>query len=218
VALTHNVVVRACPPGEKWVRRRSVIDTLRFASWNIESLKGKFIELVKALHRRKISITCIQEIKWVGAKVKEIDGYKLWYSGFKRAANGVGILVEKDLTEQVVEVRRKSDRIMSIRLVVGSEIFNVVSVYGPQIGLDEDIKRLFREDLDEVIQNIPQTEKLLIGGDFNGHIGRRGEGYETIHGGFGYGERNNARVSILDFAVAYDLSIVNSYFKKRKNA
>jgi len=91
----------------------------------------------------------------VGAKAKEINGYKLWYSGIKRAINGVGILIKKDLVEQVVEVRYKSDRIMSIKLVVGTEIFNVVSVYAPQSGLDEDIKRLFYEDLDEVIQSIP---------------------------------------------------------------
>ena len=73
------------------------------------------------------------------AKAKEIDGFKFWYSDFKRAANGVGILVKKDLVEQVVEVRRKSECIMSVKLVVGLEIFNVVSVYAPHIGLDEDI-------------------------------------------------------------------------------
>ena len=64
--------------------------------------------------------------------------------------------------EQVVEVRHKSDHIMSIKLVVGTEIFNVVSAYVSQIGLNADIKRLFWEDLDEVIQSIPQIEKLLI--------------------------------------------------------
>jgi len=143
------------------------------------------------LYRRKISIACIQETKWAGANAKEIDWYKLWYSSLNRAKNGVGILVEKDLVEQVVEVRCKSDRIMYVKLVVGSEIFNVVSLYAPQIGLDEDDKRLFWDDLDEVIQSIPKNEKLLIGGDFNGHIGRRGDGYKTIHGGFDYGERKN---------------------------
>jgi len=152
----------------------------------------------------------------VGVEAKEIDGYKLWYSRFKRATNGVGILVKKNLVEQVVEVRRKSDRIMSVKFVVGSEIFNVVSVYAPEIGLDADIKRVFWEDLDEVIQSIPQTETLLIEGDFNRHIGRRGNGYEMIHGGFGYGEGNSGGVSILDFAVAYELSIVNSCFKKKE--
>jgi len=79
-------------------------------------------------------------------KAKETNGYKLWYSDFKRVTNGVGILIEKALVEQVVEVMCKSDCIMSVKLVVGSEIFNVISVYVPQIGLDEDIKRLFWED------------------------------------------------------------------------
>ena len=139
------------------------------------------------MRRRKIGIACIL---CVGAKGKEIDGYKLWYSS-EESQKWSWHFDREDLLEQVVEVRRKSDRIMFVKLVVGSEIFNVVSVYAPQIGLDEDIKRIFWEDLDEVIQSIPQTEKLLIRGDFNGYIGRRGDVYQTIHGGFGYGERNN---------------------------
>jgi len=67
-----------------------------------------------------------------------------------------------------------------------------------------------------VVQSIPQTEGLLIGGDFNGHIGSRREGYETVHGGFGYGVKNSGGMSILDSMVAYKLSIVNSYFRKRE--
>jgi len=120
-----------------------------------------------------------------GCRAKEIDESKLWYSGSNRAKNGVGILIEEELVEQVVEVKRNNDRIMCVKLVVGLEIFNVVSVYVPQIKLGEDIKRLFWANFDEVIQSIPQTEQLLIGGNFNGHIGRKRDGYETIYGGFG---------------------------------
>ena len=54
-----------------------------------------------------------------------------------------------------------------------------------------------------------------IAGDFNGHIGRTGDGYDMVHASFDYGERNNGGVSILDFAVAYELAIVNSNFKKK---
>ena len=36
-----------------------------------------------------------------------------------------------------------------------------------------------------------------------------------VHGGLGYSVRNSEGVSLLDFAVAYALSIVNSYFRKR---
>jgi len=67
-------------------------------------------------------------------KVREIDRYKLWYLGGTRARNGAGILVEKELIDRVVEVRRRSDRIMSIKLVTGAEVLNVICVYLPQIG------------------------------------------------------------------------------------
>jgi len=149
--VANNVVASACPPGSKKDSQRSELNNdsqrtelnkLWFASWNIGTLMGKSIELVKVLHRHKISIACMPKTKWVGEKAKEIDGYKLWYSGLNRAKNGVGILVRRDLVEQVVEVRRKHDCIMSVKLVASSDIFNVVRVYASQIGLAEDIKRL----------------------------------------------------------------------------
>ena len=68
-----------------------------------------------------------------------------------RAKNEVGILVGKELVEQFVEVS-KSDCITSVKLVISSENFDVVSVYAPQIRLDEDLRRLLLEDLKEVIQ------------------------------------------------------------------
>ena len=160
--MANYEVDNACPPGGSRVRRRREIVNVRLASWNIGSLTRKSIELVKILHRRRISIACVQETRWVGAKAKEIDGFKLWYSGVKRTTNGVGILVKRDLVEHVVEVKRKSDRIMSIKLMVGSEVLNVVSVYSPQVGLGEDFKRLFWEDLDEVVQSIPQLSLIHI--------------------------------------------------------
>ena len=75
----------------------------------------------------------------------------------------MGILVVKDLEDQVVEVRRKSDRIMAIKVLVGSVFVNVVSAYAPRVGQPEETKKLFWEDLDEVIQGVPQSEKLFIG-------------------------------------------------------
>jgi len=67
----------------------------------------------------------------VGAKAKAIERYKLWYSSLNRTRNGVGILANRELMEQVVKLRYKSDCIMSIKLVVGEEIINVECVYAP---------------------------------------------------------------------------------------
>ena len=140
--MANHVAVSACPLGSFGVRRDLGLRKVRLASWNIGSLSSKSMELVKSLCRRKISIACVQETKWVGAKAREIDGYKLWYSGSTKAKNGVAILVVKDLVDQVVEVRRKSDRIMAIKVLVGSVFVSVVSVYASQVGLAEETKKL----------------------------------------------------------------------------
>ncbi|XP_055836404.1 uncharacterized protein LOC129905040 [Solanum dulcamara] len=105
---------------------------------------------------------------------------------------------------------------MTIKLVVGGLTLNIISAYAPQVGLDEETKRCFWEDLDEVVVSIPLTEKLFIGGDFNGHIGSVSAGYDEVHGGFGFGCRNSGGASLLDFTKAFGLRVANSSFPKKK--
>jgi hypothetical protein len=40
-------------------------------------------------------------------------------------------------------------------------------------------------------------------------------GFESVYGGQGFGDRNEVGTEILNFALAYDLTIVNTWFKKR---
>ncbi|XP_021846821.1 uncharacterized protein [Spinacia oleracea] len=177
---------------------------MRFGTWNIGSLTGRLVEVVEVMRRRRINILCLQETKWIGNKAREIApwGYKLWYSGKTRGSNGVGILIDQEYIDDVVDVSRKSDRIMSIKLVIGDEVVTIVSAYAPQAGLDDSTREEFWEDLEEVVQRVPRSEKLIIGGDLNGHVGSSRDGFESIHGGLGYGERNEAGNAILDFALA----------------
>lgn len=82
---------------------------MRFGPWNVRTLT---IELVKILRKREIN--CLQETKWTGAKARDLEGFKLWYPGAFKSKNRVGIMVDRDLQDQVVEVRRVNDRIMAI--------------------------------------------------------------------------------------------------------
>jgi len=61
------------------------------------------------------------------------------------------VIIDKQLLKDVVEVRRKGDRILLVKLILGGEIFNVISVYAPQVGLDESNKHQFWENLDEIV-------------------------------------------------------------------
>jgi exonuclease III len=81
----------------------------------------------------------------------ENTGFKLWYTGKERSRNGVGILIDKSLKNGVVAVRRQGDRIIMIKLIFGDLVLNVISAYAPQVGLSDDVKRRFWEDLEECL-------------------------------------------------------------------
>ncbi|XP_071719227.1 uncharacterized protein [Rutidosis leptorrhynchoides] len=93
--------------------------------------------------------------------------------------------------------------------------YTIICAYAPHAGRGDAKKRHFWESLDEVVRMCPSDHRLLIGGDLNGHIGTDKEGYTGVYGGFGYGVRNEEGLSILEFVVAHDLAVVNSFFKKR---
>ena len=54
-------------------------------------------------------------------------------------------------------------------------------------------------------------------GDWNGHVGSSGTGYEEVHGGHGFGIRNpdTDGERILEFVFTNDLLLGNTWFKKR---
>jgi hypothetical protein len=102
-----------------------------------------------------------------------------------------------------------------MKLLVVYLVFNVISAYAPQIGLSESIEMQFWEELDVLVSSVPISEKLFIGGDLNGHVGSTRVGFDGVHGGFWYESRNQEGEGILNFALAYDLIVVNALFRKR---
>lgn len=104
---------------------------------------------------------CVQETKWVGSKARDVDGYKFWYSGSERRRNGVGILVDVELRGQVVEVKRVSDRLMTIKLIIEGFTLRLCSVYALQVSLGEEVKASFWEALDEVVRSACLARRRL---------------------------------------------------------
>ncbi|XP_071677275.1 uncharacterized protein [Lolium perenne] len=201
------------------VRKLAEPRRIRLGSWNVGSLTGKLRELVDTAVRRRVDVLCIQETKWKGQKANEVEdtGFKLWYTGTTSNKNGVGILVNKSLNDGVVDIKRQGDRMILVKLVVGDLVLNVISAYAPQVGHNESTKREFWEGLEDLVRRVPIGEKLFIGGDLNGHVGTSNIGFERVHGGFGYGIRNQEGEDVLSFALAYDMVVANTLFRKRES-
>ena len=82
------------------------------------------------------------------------------------------------------------------------ETDDVVAAYAPQTGRSQEEKANFWEAVWKLIEGIKKTERIMLGGDLNGHVGKGSDGYEGIHGRQGYGMRNAEGKRILEFCEA----------------
>ena len=96
------------------------------------------MEVCEELRKRKVDVCGLQEVRWKneGTRFLGVFGrrYKLWWSGNSSGIGGVGILIKEEISEKVVNVRRKSDRVMVVVLAFGKQVIRVISAYGPQAG------------------------------------------------------------------------------------
>ena len=90
------------------------------------SLCGRKTEVSEELRKRKVDVCCIQEVRWKGQGVRFVgtlgQRYKLWWSGNDAGFRGVGILVKEEISGNVVEVTRKTYRVMTIVLTLGRKV------------------------------------------------------------------------------------------------
>ena len=90
---------------------------------------------------------------------------------------------------------------------------NIKSVYAPQSGRTIEEKDEFFAKLMNEIVKVPDSEILVVAGDLNGHVGKHTDGFDNIHGGNGFGDRNSDGTRILDMCTATNLAITNTFFK-----
>ncbi|KAK3524988.1 hypothetical protein QTP86_012195 [Hemibagrus guttatus] len=190
---------------------------LRIGTLNVGTMTGKGRELADVMERRKVDILCVQETRWKGSKARSIGaGFKLFYYGVDSKRNGVGVVLKEEFVRNVLELKRVSDRVMSLKLEIEGVMLNVVSGYAPQVGCELEEKERFWSELDEVMESIPTGERVVIGADFNGHVGEGNTGDEEVMGKFGVKERNLEGQMVVDFAKRMDMGVVNTYFQKRE--
>ncbi|KAK3561686.1 hypothetical protein QTP86_012553 [Hemibagrus guttatus] len=152
-----------------------------------EKRKGKGRELGNMRERRKVDILCVQETRWKGSKARSIGaGFKLFYYGVDSKRNGLGVVLKEEFVRNVLEV-----------------------------GCELEEKERFWIELDEVMESIPTGERVVIGADFNGHVGEGNTGDEEVMGKFGVKERNLEGQMVVDFAKRMDMAVVNTYEEHR---
>ena len=85
----------------------------------------------------------MEETKCKRSKVEDLaDGSKLYYTRKNNAENGVGVVVDKDLKEKIVRVKRLGGRLIAIKLVLKKDVIRIISAYAPQARSYESVKSM----------------------------------------------------------------------------
>ena len=91
----------------------------------------------------------------------------------ERRETGVGFAIRSHLTRKLIKLPEGfSDCLMTVRLLLeNKKNATLISAYVSTLTSPDDLKVKFYEDLDTLIAEVPQSEKLILFGDFNARVG-----------------------------------------------
>ena len=202
--------------------------------------------MVNELRRYRVSVAAIQETKWYGSDVWEAQGYTFLHSGRVLPVGegpavrneGVGIALDERAAAAWKEAgkvwKAVSSRIIMARLKlisVGqrraggsretkSTYISILSVYAPTAKAPPATKQKFMEDLQDVVNEIPTSDVMLFLGDLNARVGSAigsNDVWRGVRGRHGVGRCNEAGEKLLEFCSLNQLTIMNTWFEKKRH-
>ena len=91
------------------------------------SMEGKALEVVEMMKRRKMEVDVymcrVQETKWKGDRTRKMaEGYKMLHAGGDGRSNGVGVIVNVEMSKEVVRVERCQWRIIAVWMMIRQQM------------------------------------------------------------------------------------------------
>jgi len=93
--------------------------------------------------------------------------YMFWMGGEERS-DSVGVFIAEKWVECVVNVERRSKRVLILKMVLDNGLLNVVTVYASHSGKMEEEKESFWNEVFHLVSSIPQNKMVVLVDDMNG--------------------------------------------------
>ena len=147
---------------------------LKLASWNVNSLKVRFEQVLQWLQTSAIDILALQETKLIDEQFPhalfEHHGFHVVFSG-QKTYNGVAIISRHVITESVTDIDDLDDsqRRILAATIAGIRLINLYVPNGSELGSDKfNYKLNWLEKVTAYIkEQLVIYPKLAVVGDFN---------------------------------------------------
>ena len=193
---------------------------VRISTLNVQTLRTdeKVHELVASAEKFSQDVICIQEHRFMHedlpTKEHTIGSWKLitcsaWKNKANAAIGGIGILLNTRAYSSISSIEIITNRIM-ITTFHGNPQTTLICCYSPTNVSDEDEVDNFYEALESITKQIPKHNMLIIGGDFNSHLGK----LDSFKNSFQQQTNRNGS-KMKDYLLANNLVCLNTTFMKR---
>jgi endonuclease/exonuclease/phosphatase family metal-dependent hydrolase len=206
------------PKTTKAKKRKNRRNYTRIACWNITSWTKRDQEVIQELDRHRIDICGIAETKKKGKGSARYNNYILIYSGkcrSERAHSGVGILLNEKYEHTIKDdIDYVSDRILRVTLSINNTSVHLISIYAPDICKPREETEEFYNKLQDTIEHLPSSDKVIILGDFNARIGKHE--IQGIKQRFNEDVLNENGVQLIDFCSRNEMRINNTFYPHKE--
>ena len=125
--------------------------------------QGKLEVVKQEMARGNVDILGISKLQWTGmGEFNSDDHYIYYFRQESRRRNGVAILVNKRVRNAVLGCNLKNDRMISVHFQGKPFDITVIQVYAPTSNTEEAEVEWFCEDLQDLLELIPQKDVLFI--------------------------------------------------------
>lgn len=90
---------------------------------------------------------------------------------------------------------------------------SMISAYAPTMTNPDNVKDMFYEDLNTLIESVRKSNKLLVLGDFNARVGKDYSTWERVLGHHGIGKCNSNYLFLLATCASQELTITNTLLR-----
>ena len=210
-------------------RRHPNSKSIIVGAWNVRTLLEKkrshmrpTAVVARMLKECKIDICALSETRLHGEnQIQEVGaGYTFFLNG-RPADNppqihGVGFAIRTDLVAQLngklpVGI---NERLMTLCLPVQGCNLHIISAYAPTMTQSQEVREQFYDELYQILDKIPPSDKLLLLGDFNARVGVDHEGWDGVLGKHGVGNENSNGTALLSLCSQKELIITNTLFRQ----
>ena len=146
----------------------------------------------RELGKYQIDIAALSETRLAeeGSFAEPKGGYTFFWrrkTKDEERIHGVGLAIKTSVCRQLPDLSTPvSERLMTLHFSLNpSRHVTVISTYVPTLTSSDEAKDAFHEGLNALVKDVPQSDKLILLGDFNARVGTDCSNWKGVPGPHG---------------------------------